>query len=72
MQSQPRNAPPPIDPETPISITMTAKDWNMVIEIMCRSTGFSYVQPAPLIDKVGSQMYETAEKRGLRAVPEAS
>lgn len=59
---------PPIDPMTILDIKLEAQEWNTIIEILCRSVGFSYVQTAPLIDKVGRQMQERVEGRGLKEV----
>jgi len=42
---------------------MEAQEWNIVLEIIARSTGFPYIQTAPLIEKLGGQMQEKAEKR---------
>jgi len=52
----------PVAPETPLEITMEAQEWNMVMEIIARSTGFAYVQTAPLIEKLGKQLQARAEK----------
>jgi hypothetical protein len=53
---------------TILDIKLEAQEWNTIIEILCRSVGFSYVQTAPLIDKVGRQMQERVEGRGLKEV----
>jgi len=51
---------------------MEAQEWNMVTEILARSTGFSYVQTAPLIEKLTKQLQDKAQKRGVRQMGEVA
>lgn len=72
MRSPNMNSLQPIAPNTILELGMEAQEWNLVLEIICRSTGFPYVQTAPLIEKLGKQMQEKAERRGLQEVRDAS
>lgn len=71
MRSQSANL-QPIEPNTILELGMEAQEWNLILEIICRSTGFAYVQTAPLVEKLGKQMQEKAEKRGLQDLREVS
>lgn len=52
----------PIDPTTRLDLTLEAQQWNTIIEVLCRSTGFPYVATAPLIEALGQQMRAKAEQ----------
>lgn len=38
----------PIDPVAKIDITLDAQEWSIVLDIICKSTGFPYITTAPL------------------------
>lgn len=68
MQSQNMSNVQPIEPNTVLDISMEAQEWNFIVEVLCRTTGFSYVQTAPLIEKLSKQMQEKVQRRGLQEV----
>jgi len=52
----------PIDPNTELDVKLQAQEWNIVMEIIAKSTGFPYVVTSPIIDKVKGQLQGAAMK----------
>ena len=50
----------PIDPNSELDVTLQAQEWNVVMEIIAKSTGFPYVVTSPIIDKVKGQLQNAA------------
>lgn len=51
-----------IDAQTPISVTLAAEQWNGVLQIMGEAP-VPYKFSAPLIQAIGQQMHEAAERQ---------
>lgn len=52
----------PIDAQTPISVCLSAEQWNGVLQIMGESP-MPYRMSAPLIQAIGQQLHEAAERQ---------
>ena len=56
----------PIDPNSELDVTLQAQEWNIVMEIIAKSTGFPYVVTSPIIDKVKGQLQNAAMSLGQK------
>jgi hypothetical protein len=53
----------PIDASTPLPVTLSAQEWNQVLSLLGEVPA-PYRMTAPLINAIGQQMHQAAEKRG--------
>ena len=60
----------PISPNARIAVTLEAQQWNSVVEIIARSTGFPYFVTAPLIQAIGAQLQSGAAAQQQMTPPQ--